>query len=79
MSRRNGRRPRGPRRPVLTGRAAFPALGREPVVAVLVEAVFPAAITIEVLDAVTDEMGVDITSPRKRGSQWFKKAGRQSN
>ena len=31
--------------------------------AVLVEAVFPAAITIEVLDAVTDEMGVDTHLP----------------
>jgi hypothetical protein len=32
-------------------------------VAILVEAVFPAAITIEVIDAVTDEMDVDAHLP----------------
>jgi hypothetical protein len=32
-------------------------------VAVLVEAVFPAAITVEILDAVTDEMDVDTNLP----------------
>ncbi len=31
--------------------------------AVLIESVFPAAITIEVIDAVTDEMGVDAQLP----------------
>jgi hypothetical protein len=31
--------------------------------AVLVEDVFPAEITIELLDAVTDDMGVDFTMP----------------
>jgi hypothetical protein len=32
-------------------------------VAVLIESVFPAALTIEVIDAVTDEMGVDAQLP----------------
>jgi hypothetical protein len=40
-----------------------PRPGREPVVAVLVEVVFPAALTVEILDAVTDEMNVDTHLP----------------
>jgi hypothetical protein len=50
------------RRPILTGHAASLS-GKEPVVAILVENVFPAAITIELIDAVTDEMDVDTHLP----------------
>jgi hypothetical protein len=50
------------RRPIRIGDAAFLSR-REPVVAVLVELVFPPAITIEVVDAVTDEMDVDTHVP----------------
>jgi N-methylhydantoinase A/oxoprolinase/acetone carboxylase beta subunit len=38
-------------------------LGREPVVTVLVEFIFPAAITIEIIDAATDEMDVNAHLP----------------
>jgi len=61
-SRRNEPRPREPRRPIFTGHAASPS-PKEPVVAILVELVFPAAITMEVIDAVTDEMDVDTQLP----------------
>jgi hypothetical protein len=53
---------REPRRSVLAGHAGFPFPGGG-VVAVLVEVVFPAAITVEILDAVTDEMDVDTRLP----------------
>jgi hypothetical protein len=41
----------------------FPFLGREPVVTVLVEFVFPAVITIDVVEAATDEMDVEAHLP----------------